>query len=378
MKNNVTIRVFGDICSDRMFKSIFEKGNAEEIFGFTKSLISEADISIANLECPLTDRLDPINKSGPCLIGPVETASVLVEAGFDVVGLANNHIMDQSVSGLKSTIEVCQQAGLKVVGAGNNLHEARQPAIIEKEGIKFGIYCMAESEFSIASDSEPGANDIQAVNWIPDLIKLRENSDYIIVLLHAGREQYPLPTPKQQKLCRDLISFGANLVICQHSHCIGATEEYNGAHIVYGQGNFIFGDSGREPDSWFTGAIIEINIDMPHEILLKHIYYKQTRTVPYIDRLLPQKLLNVKKAKKTLDEKVLKPEEIRKEWHALSLKTAPSLLYTLGGFQGYLLRILRKLKINKFLYKDKNRLAVGNLLRCQTHRELLEEYFNNN
>jgi len=378
MKNNVTIRVFGDICSDRMYKNIFEKGNTEEIFGFTKPLITEASISIANLECPLTDRLDPINKSGPCLIGPVETASVLVEAGFDVVGLANNHIMDQSVSGLKSTIKVCQQAGLKVVGAGNNLHEARQPVIIKKEGLRFGIYCMAESEFSIASDSEPGANDIQAVNWIPDLIKLKENSDYIIVLLHAGREQYPLPTPKQQKLCRDLASFGANLVICQHSHCIGATEEYNGAHIVYGQGNFIFGDSGREPDSWFTGAIIEINIDVSGVVSLKHIYCKQTRIVPHIDTLSAQELLDVTELKKILDEKVLKPEEIRKEWHALSLKMAPNLLYTLGGFQGYLLRILRKLKIHKFLYIGKTKLAVGNLLRCQTHRELLEEYFDNN
>ena len=378
MKNSVTIRVFGDICSDRMYKSVFEKGDTEEIFGITKPLIAGASLSIANLECPLTDKLDPIRKSGPCLIGPVETASVLVEAGFDVVGLANNHIMDQNVTGLKSTIEVCKQAGLQVVGAGDNLHEARRPVVIEKEGVKFGIYCMAESEFSIASDTEPGANDIQAVNWIPDLTKLKENSDYIIVLLHAGREQYPLPTPKQQKLCRDLTSFGANLVICQHSHCIGATEKYNESHIVYGQGNYIFGDSGKEPDNWFTGVIIELNIDVNGVTSLKHIYYKQTRTVPYIDLLPSQELLEITEMKKTLDEKVLQPEEIRQEWHKLSLKMAPNMLYTLGGFQGYLLRIFRRLRIHKFLYKGKTRLAVGNLLRCQTHRELLEEYFDNN
>lgn len=282
MKNNVILRVFGDICTDRMYKSLFIKGDAEKIFGFTKPLISSSSISIVNLECPLIGEPDPIRKTGPCLIGPIETASVLAEAGFTAVGLANNHIMDQNAAGLNSTIKTCKHAGLEVVGAGINLKEARQPIVIERDGVKFGIYSMAESEFSIASDTKPGANDIQAVNWIPDLAKLKKISDYIIVLLHAGREHYPLPSPQQQKLCRNLTSFGANVVICQHSHCIGATEKYNDSYIVYGQGNYIFGGSGNEPDSWFTGAIIEITIDANSVASLKHIYYKQTKTDPHI------------------------------------------------------------------------------------------------
>ena len=373
--SDVIVRVFGDICSDRTYKNAFQKGDVEGIFGFTKSLIEGATLSISNLECPLTESFDPILKTGPCLIGPIETASVLVNAGFDVVGLANNHIMDQNVSGLKSTIKTCKQAGLQIVGAGENLNESREPVVIEKEGVKFGIYCMAESEFSIASENQPGANNIHAVNWIPDLLKLNKIADYIIVLLHAGKEHYRLPSPKQQKLCRDIASFGANLVVCQHSHCIGATEEYMGSHIVYGQGNFIFGDTGKEPDSWLNGVVVEIRISADRSVSLKHIFYKQVKESPHISLLSTEELLEITKLKEDLDKQVLLPEEIKKKWHALSLKIAPNLLYTLGGFEGYLLRILRKLGIHRFLYKGKTRLIVGNLLRCQTHRELLEEYF---
>jgi len=375
--SNVIVRVFGDICSDRMYKNSFVNGDIEGIFGFTKSLIDEATLSIANLECPLTDNFDPIRKTGPCLIGPVETATVLVEAGFDAVGLANNHILDQNVSGLKSTIRLCKEAGLQVVGAGVNLDQAREPLVIEKGGVKFGIYCMAESEFSIASKDQPGANDIQAVNWIPDLTKLKRISDYVIVLLHTGKEHYRLPTPRQQKLCREITTFGANLVVCQHSHCIGATEEYMGSHIIYGQGNFIFGDSGKEPESWLKGVVVEVTISSEKSVSLKHIYYKQVKESPHISLLSSDEFSAVTKVKEVIDRQVLQPDEIKKEWHTLSLKIVPNLLYTLGGFEGNLLRILRKLKIHRFLYKGKTRLVVENLLRCQTHRELLEEYFDN-
>ena len=121
-----------------------------------------------------------------------------------------------------------------------------------------------------------------------------------------------------------------------------------------------------------------MNIEVNKTISLKHIYYKQSHNTPHIASLTPQELLTIGRMQRDFDEKVLNPDIIKQEWNKLSSEMAPHMLYTLGGYQGFLLRVLRKLKIHKYLYKSYTRLAVGNLLRCQTHRELLEDYFENN
>lgn len=377
MGNKVNLVIFGDICSDRGFRPIFSKGNSKELFGFAERIISDSDIAIANLECPLTDNQKPIRKSGPCLSGPPETAKVLVRAGFDAVCLANNHIMDQGEDGLRSTINLCEKAGLETVGAGENLQEARQPLIIERNGIRIGFYCMAETEFSIASNNSLGANGIYAVNWIPDLIKLRANSDFIVVLLHVGKENYQLPTPLQQKLCRDIVSNGANLVVCQHSHCIGAYEEYKDFIIVYGQGNFIFDSIGPKINDWHRGVIVRICINSDHSCKFDPVYYYQSIRQPIIRALTESEMREVIERQISLNKTVVDPESVKKEWNIIAKRDAPSMMYRLSGYRGLLLRILRRIGLHRLLYRNTTRLSALNMLRCQTHRELLETYLEN-
>lgn len=86
---------------------------------------------------------------------------------------------------------------------------------------------------------------------------LRKKVDYVIVLYHGGKEHYRYPSPYLQKVCRRLVDKGADLVVCQHSHCIGCEEKYKSGTIVYGQGNFLFDDSTSE--FWRTGLLIGLN-----------------------------------------------------------------------------------------------------------------------
>lgn len=81
----------------------------------------------------------------------------------------------------------------------------------------------------------------------------------MIVLYHGGKEQYRYPSPNLQKTCRKLVEKGADLVVCQHSHCIGCREEYLQGTIVYGQGNFLFDD--EENEYWQTSLLIMISDD---------------------------------------------------------------------------------------------------------------------
>lgn len=372
--NSVCVRIFGDICSDRGYARLFTKESVGNIFGDSLDLIRSADIAIANLECPLTDRSNPIQKTGPCLIGPPETASKLSEAGFSGVCIGNNHIMDQGSDGLHDTLKICREAGISTFGAGKHLSDAREPLIVEKKGIRVGFYSMAESEFSIASENVPGANPIDQDFWCEDLQILKEKTDAFIVLLHAGKENYPFPPPKLQSLCRSIVRHGACCVVCQHSHCIGAIEKYENSCIVYGQGNCLFEQSGSRTIGWNTGCIVDIVLKESVTDSFNFHYYGQFEEIPIVRMLRGEKLAKLITIHEQLNEVVIDTDAVRKKWRSVADQEGPRMLLRMSGFNGIILKILFRTKIYKMIYSKGKRTAILNLIRCQTHRELLEQY----
>lgn len=126
-------------------------------------------------------------------------------------------------------------------------------------GFKIGIYACAEHEFTIATEDKPGANPFEPLDSLDHISYLKTKSDYTIILYHGGKEHYRYPSPYLRKVCKRMVEKGADLVIAQHSHCIGCYEEYNGATIVYGQGNFIFDMSDSE--CWQTSLIVRVGLE---------------------------------------------------------------------------------------------------------------------
>jgi len=114
-----------------------------------------------------------------------------------------------------------------------------KPLLVEQDGKKIGIYACAETEFSIAEDNRAGANPFDPLESLDHIADLKSKCDFVIVLYHGGKELYRFPSPYLRKVCRKIVEKGADLVICQHSHCIGAFENYHDSVIVYGQGNFL-------------------------------------------------------------------------------------------------------------------------------------------
>lgn len=113
------------------------------------------------------------------------------------------------------------------------------PTVI-KDGIRLGIYMCTENEFSSATMHGAGANPFDVLESFDDVQALKEQCDYVVVLYHGGKEFYRYPSPMLQRYCRKFIEKGASLVLCQHSHCIGAREDYENGTIIYGQGSFVF------------------------------------------------------------------------------------------------------------------------------------------
>ncbi|MCC8015042.1 MAG: CapA family protein [Eubacterium sp.] len=220
-------------------------------------IISNADYRIFNLEVPLTDIEAPIEKCGPNLIAPIKAIEGYKELGIDFLTLANNHIMDQGEQGLRSTVNMLDTVNIAHAGAGKNLREAGIPHIFECGGKKIGIYCCAEHEFSIAGEYSPGANPFDPLESLDHIVNLDQKCDFVICLYHGGKEHYRYPSPRLQKVCRKIAEKGADLIICQHSHCIGCEEKWAGSTIVYGQGNFLFDRSDSE--FWRTSLLIVLD-----------------------------------------------------------------------------------------------------------------------
>lgn len=197
----------------------FIEGNVETLVGKTMcDLLHEMDFTIFNLEVPLTDVISPLQKCGPNLQALSKTINGIKKLNPYFFTLANNHILDQSVQGLKATMEILNRENIKYAGAGNDLKEASKPFVFEKNGIKIGIYCCAEREFSIATENKAGANPFDPLFSLDHIRLLKKDVNYVIVLYHGGKEHYRFPSPNLQKTCRRIVDSGADLVVCQHSH----------------------------------------------------------------------------------------------------------------------------------------------------------------
>ncbi len=181
--------VAADLVPTEVNIEAFNKAEIKALLG--NELLSiwySADIRIFNLEVPLTDTEEPIDKCGSNLIAPTSTVNGIKALSPTLVTLANNHIMDQGMRGLKSAIDILRRHGISYIGAGYNLFEASQPSILHGDGIKIGIYACAEHEFTIAEDDMPGANPFDPLESLEHIHRLKKESDYVIVLYHGGKE----------------------------------------------------------------------------------------------------------------------------------------------------------------------------------------------
>ena len=236
----------------------FEAGNVPALMGSTADVVRQADFAVANLECALTDRDTPIRKCGPNLKGRPAYARVIAEAGFTHLGLSNNHVWDFGEQGMRDTVSAVEAAGMTPFGFGEDDQDARKPLFLEKDGKKLAIVAVCEHEYSYALPDQYGANPFDPFDTMEDIARAKEAADWVVVMYHGGKEQCEYPSPRLRKACHAMARAGADLILTQHSHCVGCRESYRGAQIVYGQGNFNFVAHAEHPH-WHSGLMLDVS-----------------------------------------------------------------------------------------------------------------------
>jgi len=198
---------------------------------------------IANLEGPiLTKDHDLVARPKA---GPVLFSSQLPENPEKFVfSLANNHLMDYNFPGLASTLCLMHEQGCRSCGAGIDENSARNPIVVDDNGIQVGIVSCCEAQFGVSRNNSAGVAEFGpwVYRSISDLLQIVE---IVIVSIHAGVEDSPWPSPYIQNLYRSFIDAGATVVHGHHAHVPQGYEEYGKGVIFYGMGNFAV-----DPDKW--------------------------------------------------------------------------------------------------------------------------------
>lgn len=226
-----------------------------------KNTIGECDIVFTNFEgpAPKDSNLSYAPKAGPSIAQNHENISLLTRAGFNLFGLANNHIMDCGIEGLSDTIESIRNNGASMIGAG--LSEEDAYSVYRHKGeCSVSIIAIAEKTFGCISEADCGfawMNDYR----ISELISNEKAvSDYVVVTCHCGAELYDKPLPEVRALYKHFIDLGADAVVGHHPHVCQGIEEYKGKPIFYSLGNFAFDDFGDYPsDIKYIGMVVVLD-----------------------------------------------------------------------------------------------------------------------
>lgn len=243
----------GDIMMGNGVETMIKRYGAKFPFQHISSILKDSDITFGNLEAPLTNEINkavsdytkiidmPLEIDGKvftnvyCKATP-SSVEGLVYAGFDVVSLANNHILDYGTAGLFDTIRILSQNDIKYIGAGKNITDARKPIIIQVKNMRVGF--LAYSDVYLASNQKPGVASTKYV--IKDIKKLKDKVDTIVVSIHGGMSVVDYPLPYEIEMMHSIIDSGASLILRHHPHVIQGIEHYNNGVIVYSLGNFVF------------------------------------------------------------------------------------------------------------------------------------------
>ena len=226
-----------------------------------RDLLSQADLTVVNLEAAVTERGTPAPKQF-VFRAPASTFGALREAGVDVVSMANNHGLDYGVEGVTDALAASRAAGLPVVGLGEDEDEAYAPHVAVVRGHRVAVLGATQvldsslAQAWTAGPDSPGMASAKRVERLLDEVRAaREVAHTVVVYLHWGQERDACPLPRQEELAEALAEAGADVVVGTHAHVLLGGGVLGGTYVDYGLGNFVFSGS-RRPEAARSGVLV--------------------------------------------------------------------------------------------------------------------------
>jgi poly-gamma-glutamate capsule biosynthesis protein CapA/YwtB (metallophosphatase superfamily) len=200
------------------------------------------DLNIINLETTLTKSNKAVPKTFNFKADP-DRVKCLRDAHIDIANLANNHILDFDVEGLRETIDELDEAGIRHTGAGVNIGEAKKPVTIIKDGIRIGVIGMTDNEPGWkAGTGKPGVNYVHVGDIMEakqQVKNLRNSVDVLVISIHWGPNKREFPTREFIDFARELTENGVDIFHGHSAHVFQGLEFRGRSLIMYDTGDFI-------------------------------------------------------------------------------------------------------------------------------------------
>lgn len=376
MKQEIKILITGDFYGGNRINDLISTGKYDEIFNDFSPIFKANDLLITNLESALTNEKRQIEKTGPAIKASIKTIDALKYAGFNLLTLANNHIMDFGLKGLSDTIELCQANEIGFVGAGRNLEEASQVYYKTINEIKIAFINIAENEWSTTQDDSSGANPLNPVSNYYAILEAKKSADYIFVIIHGGHEYYEFPSPRMKQTYRFFIDAGANAVIGHHTHCHSGYEIYNGNPIFYSLGNFIFDSPQFNNSSWNKGFAVQFIIN-DKGISFVLIPYSQNNSKPGVFLLNLEEKDSFEKKMSYLNEIINDDSILKVKFDEYFMKVKFSYNSLLEPHSNNFIHALQNRKYIPSFLRKKKKLLLLNLIRCESHKDIIQKLLEN-
>ena len=267
--------------------------NFKPMFTDIKELIQDYDLKYYNQETIIGGKKLGLSNY-PRFNSPDEIGLDLVDAGFNLISLANNHTMDKNEQGILYSNQFWSEQDVITAGTYSDAESRENIPVHEINDIKYaflsytigtnGIPVPAGKEYLVSIYSDEQAEQ--------DILKIKDQVDVIIVAMHWGVEYSHVPNNQQKHIVKHLSKLGVSLIIGAHPHVIQPIDMYDNTLVIYSLGNFISGQKilGLEKIiGLFVGVDIVVNDgvvsfeNLQYELLYTYCNssYKQFKVIPF-------------------------------------------------------------------------------------------------
>jgi len=274
-EGDTTISFVGDISLADDWEIIpYYDSRGQGVYGIlgedVVDIMKSSDIMVANNEFTVSNRGSKLPNKYYTFRAKPERLSIYDEMGVDIVSIANNHAYDYGEDAFLDTLDSLKEYDIPYVGGGRNIEEATRPYYFIANGYKIAFIAATRAEKYILTPEATDTNSGVFRAYDPTLLletisEVKKNSDYVIVLIHWGREDSHELEQVQIDTGKMYIDAGADLLVGSHAHVLQGMEFHNGKLIAHNLGDFIFNRETK--DTGILSVTINNEGNMSYEFI---------------------------------------------------------------------------------------------------------------
>lgn len=228
---------------------------------YIKPIIQKYDLAFYNQESILGGTSIGLSDY-PTFNSPQEFGDAMVDAGFNLVSLANNHTLDRGEKAVLNSCEYWKTKDVLTAGSYTSFEEANEIKIKEKNGIKYTLlsYTYGTNGIPVPSGKEYLVNLYSDEKAKEDIEKVKDKVDIILVSMHWGTEYQTEPSEEQKRQANYLSSLGVDIIIGTHPHIIEPITYINDTLVIYSLGNFISAQSTNNDYNTMVELMTSVDI----------------------------------------------------------------------------------------------------------------------